>query len=246
MRPTIKRVTLTAVRRERREIFCIYIPLLRNRSSREASCDFSVLKKVLFISGSNGPSLVYILSLSLFVSGRVSRVAWLPPSFSTHEDVLEKLLRDQPVRSGWTLGRCAIKSAVDSVELRTDLASHIEPPVADEDRLAELRAVRAEKRCLSTVYVAIMPGLASCLHVGEEAGKGLVVAVEIRVGYLPQHWIIRAWSTCNCNEYRISKNPFARRNNLLEAIKRRIATHRINVIVHTYFNVLIKVLINLI
>lgn len=118
-----------------------------------------------------------------------------PPSFPTHEDVLQKLLRDQPVRSGRTLGGRTVKPAVDGVEFRAELAPHVEPPVADEDRLAELRAVRAEKCSLPAVYVAVMPRLASRLHVGEEAGEGLVVAVEIRVGHLAQDRIIRARST---------------------------------------------------
>lgn len=131
----------------------------------------------------------------------VSRAAFPPPSFPTHEDILQKLLRDQPVRSGRALGGRTVKSTVDGVELRAELAPHIEPPVADEDRLAELRAVRTEKRCLSAVYVAIMPRLASRLYVGEEAGEGLVVAVEIRVGHLTQHRIIRAWPTCNYYEH---------------------------------------------
>lgn len=104
------------------------------------------------------------------------------------------------MRSGRALGGRTVKPTVDGVELRAELAPHVEPPVADEDRLAELRAVRTEKRCLSAVYVAIMPRLASRLYVGEETGEGLVVAVEIRVGHLPQHRVIRAWSTCNFNE----------------------------------------------
>lgn len=139
-----------------------------------------------------------------FSTFRVSRAVRPPPSFPTHEDILQKLLRDQPVRSGRALGGRTVKSTVDSVELRAELAPHVEPPVADEDCLAELRAVRTEERCLSTVYVAIMPRLTSRLYVGEEAGEGLVVAVEIRVRHLSQDWVIRAWSTCNCNECRKS------------------------------------------
>jgi len=101
------------------------------------------------------------------------------------------------MRPGRTLGRRAVESAVDGVELRAELASHVEPPVAHEDRLAELRAVRTEERCLPAVDVAIMPGLTPRLHVGEEAGERLIVAVEVRVGHPPQHRIIRAWPTCN-------------------------------------------------
>lgn len=85
---------------------------------------------------------------------------------------------------GRALGGPAVKPAVDGVQLRAELASHVEPPVADEHRLAELRAVRAEERRLSSVYVAVMPSLASRLHVGEETRVRLVVAVEIRVGHL--------------------------------------------------------------
>lgn len=91
----------------------------------------------------------------------------------------------------------AVQSAVDGVQLRAELAPHVEPPIAHEHRLAELGAVRAEERCLAAVYVAIMPRLASRLHVREEARIRLVVAVEIRVRHLAQHRIIGAGSTCN-------------------------------------------------
>lgn len=144
--------------------------------------------------------LSYLLFFFLYFEASIACRRGSVSSFPTHEDILQKLLRDQPVRPGRALGRRTVKSTVDGVELRAELASYVEPPVADEYRLAELRAVRAEKRCLSAVNVAIMPRLASRLYVGKEAGERLIVAVEIRVGHLPQHRIIRARSTCNCNE----------------------------------------------
>lgn len=152
-------------------------------------------RRIMDVFELSSSSLLLALVFSLR-SGTTYRVPpWRSPSFPTHEDILQKLLRDQPVRSGRALGGRTVKSTVDGVELRAELAPHVEPPVADEDRLAELRAVRTEERCLSAVYVAIMPRLASRLHIGKEAGEGLVVAVEIRVGHLTQHRIVRAWST---------------------------------------------------
>lgn len=158
-----------------------------------------------------------------------------PPSFPTHENILQKLLRDQSMRSGRALGGRTVKPAVDGVELRAELAPHVEPPVADEDCLAELRAVRTEKRCLSAVYVAIMPRLASRLYVGEEAGEGLVVAVEIRVGHLPQHRVIRAWSTCNCNGRRKSYVQYKSVQIFQECFNRNYQINKINIILYIFF-----------
>lgn len=117
------------------------------------------------------------------------------PSFPPDEDVLQQLLGDEAVGPGRALRGPSVQSAVDGVQFRAQLASHVEPPIAHEHRLAELRSVRAQERCLASVYVAIMPRLASRLHVREEAWIGLVVAVEIRVGHLAQHGIIGACST---------------------------------------------------
>lgn len=135
-----------------------------------------------------------------------------PPlrSFPPDEDIFKELLGDEAMGSGWTLCRPAIKSTVDGVQLWAKLAPDVEPPVADEHRLAELRAIWAEKRRLSTVYVAVMPRLASRLHVREESWIGLLVAVEIRVRYLAQHWIIRTCSTWNIN--RIVRSAARRRS----------------------------------
>lgn len=121
------------------------------------------------------------------------------PSFPPDEDVLQQLLGDEAVGPGRALRGPSVQSAVDGVQFRAQLASHVEPPIAHEHRLAELRSVRAQERCLAPVYVAIMPRLASRLHVREEAWIGLVVAVEIRVGHLAQHGIIGACSTCKQN-----------------------------------------------
>lgn len=87
------------------------------------------------------------------------------------------------MRPRWALGGPAVKPAVDGVQLRAELASDVEPPVADEHRLAELRAIWTQERRLSAVYVAVMPRLASRLHVGEEAWIRLVIAIEIRIGH---------------------------------------------------------------
>lgn len=99
------------------------------------------------------------------------------------------------MRSGGALCGSLVQSAVDGVELRTEFAAYVEPPVADEYRLAELRSVGTEEGSLSAVDVAVVPGLAASLHVGEEARVGLIVAVELRVGHLAQHRVVRAWST---------------------------------------------------
>lgn len=120
----------------------------------------------------------------------------LPPSFPPDEDVFQQLLGDEAVGPGRALRGPSVQSAVDGVQFRAQLASDVEPPIAHEHCLAELRAVRAQERCLASVYVAIMPRLASRLHVREEAWIGLVVAVEIRVRHLAQHGIIGASSTC--------------------------------------------------
>lgn len=117
-------------------------------------------------------------------------------SFPPNEDIFEKLLSDESMWSRWTLRGSAIKTAVDGVQLGTEFTSDVEPPIADEHCLTELCTIWAKKGRLAAVYVAVMPRLASCFHVREEAWVWLVVAVEIRVGNFAKHWIIRACSTC--------------------------------------------------
>lgn len=139
------------------------------------------------------------VSVPIFAHGEEStksRSTPLPPLFSPDEDVFQQLLSDEAVGPGRALRGPSVQSAVDGVQFRAQLASDVEPPIAHEHCLAELRAVRAQERCLASVYVAIMPRLASRLHVREEAWIGLVVAVEIRVRHLAQHGIIGASSTC--------------------------------------------------
>lgn len=89
-----------------------------------------------------------------------------------------------------------VEACVDGVQLGTEFAFHVEPPVADEDCLAELGTVGAEEGCLASIDVAVVPRLASGLHVGEEAWVGLVLAVEIRVGDDGQNWVVGARTTC--------------------------------------------------
>lgn len=97
--------------------------------------------------------------------------------------------------SGGTFGGSLVQSAVDGVEFGTELAANVEPPIANEDSLAELRTVGTEEGSLSAVDVAVVPGLAACIHVGEEARIRLIVAVELGVGHLAQHRVVRARST---------------------------------------------------
>ena len=117
-------------------------------------------------------------------------------SFPPDEDIFKQFLGDESMRPGRTLGGSAVQSAVDGVQLGTQFTSDVEPPVADEHRLTELRAVWTEERRLTAVYVAVVPRLAPCLDVGEETRVRLVVAVEVRVGNFAQHWVVRACSTC--------------------------------------------------
>ena len=121
-------------------------------------------------------------------------------SFPPDEDILEEFLGDEPMRPGRALGGSAVESAVDGVQLGTEFTSDVEPPVADEHRLAELRPVWTEKRRLAAVYVAVVPRLAPCLDVREETRVRLVVAVEVRVRDFAQHWVVRACSTCKAQK----------------------------------------------
>lgn len=74
-----------------------------------------------------------------------------------------------------------VQPLVDVIQFFAEVAPHVEPPVAHEHRLAELRAIRAQERRLSPVDVAVVPRLAPGVHVGEKSRIGLVVAVEVRV-----------------------------------------------------------------
>lgn len=76
-----------------------------------------------------------------------------------------------------------VQSGVDGVQLLAEVAAHVEPPVADEHRLRELSAVGAEEGGLAAVDVAVVPRLAAGVHVGEEPGVVLVLAVEVSVGH---------------------------------------------------------------
>jgi len=86
------------------------------------------------------------------------------------------------------------------VQLLTKVAPHVEPPVAYEHGLAELRAVRAQERRLSAVDVTIVPGLAPGVHVREEARVRLVVAIEVCVRHHGQYRVVSAWLAYNGDE----------------------------------------------
>ena len=116
--------------------------------------------------------------------------------FRLNEDVVDEVLVDEAVWGVGGRGRGrSVEAAVDGVELLAQLTPHVEPPVADEHRLAELCPVGAEERGLATIQVAVVPRLAPALRVGEEPGVLLVVAVEVRVGHLAQHWVVRTRTT---------------------------------------------------
>lgn len=74
--------------------------------------------------------------------------------------------------------------------LFAQFTSDIKPPIAHEDRLTELRSIRAQERRLSSINIAIVPTLASRFRVSIEAGIRLLVAIEIRVRYCPQDRIV--------------------------------------------------------
>lgn len=97
---------------------------------------------------------------------------------------------------GWVQFGSLVEACVDGVQLGTEFAFHVEPPVANENCLAELSAVGTQERGLTPVYVAVVPRLASGLHVGEETGIWLVFAVEIGVGDNGQDWVVGARTTC--------------------------------------------------
>ncbi|KAF4520395.1 hypothetical protein B566_EDAN016682 [Ephemera danica] len=67
----------------------------------------------------------------------------------SHEDVLEKFLGDGAVRFGHVVSRPSVQP----------VAAHVEPPVAHEHRLVELRTIGAQEAGLPSVDVAVVPGL---------------------------------------------------------------------------------------
>lgn len=97
---------------------------------------------------------------------------------------------------GWVDFRPLIQSGVNRVEFRAEVTVNVEPPIAHEHSLAELGTVRAQEGGLAAVDVAVVPGLAACLHVGEESGIRLVFAVEICIWHHGEDWVIGARSTC--------------------------------------------------
>lgn len=115
--------------------------------------------------------------------------------FSLDENIFQKFLGDDAVGSGWTLGGSLIEPTVNSVELWTKSTSHVEPPIADEDCLTKLCSIWTEEGCLSTVNVAIVPGLTPRLDVGEKSRIRLIITVEVRVGHFAQNRIVSAWPT---------------------------------------------------
>lgn len=98
----------------------------------------------------------------------------------------------RPVRSRGS----PVQPLVDSVQLLAQVAPHVEPPVAHEHRLAELRAVGTQKRRLSAIYVTIVPRLTPCVHIREKSWVRLVVAVEVRVRHHGQYRVVRARFAC--------------------------------------------------
>lgn len=98
----------------------------------------------------------------------------------------------RPVRSR----RRPVQPLVDVVQVLAEVAPDVEPPVAYEHGLAELRAVRTQERRLPAVHVAIVPRLAPGVHVREEPRVRLVVAVEVRVRHHGQYRIVCARLAC--------------------------------------------------
>lgn len=105
-------------------------------------------------------------------------------SVSFDKNVFKQFFSDEPVRPGGTFRWSLIETAIDSVELGTEFAPDVEPPIAHKDGLAELCTIWTEKRCLTPVYVAVMPSLTPRLHISKETRVGLLVAVKICVWHL--------------------------------------------------------------
>lgn len=115
----------------------------------------------------------------------------MQPVRRSSEDVLKELFSDGAVGAGGAEFGLPIEPVVDGVKLLAELAADVEPPVADEDGLAELGAVGAEEGGLASVNVAVVPRLAPRLRVGEEPRVELVVAVEVRVRHHRQNRVVR-------------------------------------------------------
>ena len=118
-----------------------------------------------------------------------------PSSFLLGKNVLDQFLRDNPMRSGWTFSGSLIQTAIEGEKLGTKIATNVEPPVAHKNSLAELSSIGTEKSRLSTIDVAVMPGLTASFHISEESWILLIVAVELSVWHSTQHWIVRTWPT---------------------------------------------------
>lgn len=116
-------------------------------------------------------------------------------SFSSDKYIFQKFLGDHTMWSSRALCRLLIESAVDCIQFWTQFASNVEPPITDENCLAELRPVWTKKRRLSSIYITIVPCLTSSLNIGKKSRIWLIVTVEICVWHFAQHWIISSWST---------------------------------------------------
>lgn len=123
---------------------------------------------------------------------------WIPYLSSLDEYVFEELSGDEAVRRrGVLCSGFPVETRVDGVQLGAELAADVEPPIAGQHGLLELRAVGTQERRLASVHVAVVPRLAASLRVREEARERLVVAVEVRVRHRRQDWVVRAWTTWN-------------------------------------------------
>ncbi|CAH1987743.1 unnamed protein product [Acanthoscelides obtectus] len=69
----------------------------------------------------------------------------------------------------------------EDTQERSKIASNVEPPVAHKYQLAELGTIGAQERRLSSVYVTIMPTLATRFCIGEESWIRLLVTVEVGI-----------------------------------------------------------------
>lgn len=73
------------------------------------------------------------------------------------ENVVHQLLSDHSMRSGGVYFWALVESGINCIEARGKVAAHIEPPVADKNRLRELRSIRTEEGGLASINIAIMP-----------------------------------------------------------------------------------------
>jgi hypothetical protein len=84
------------------------------------------------------------------------------------ENILEQVLGDAAMGRGDIVVRPPIKSVVEGVKNRTQVAPHIEPPIAHKHRLVELRAVGTQERSLTAVNVAVVPSLKASVMFSNE------------------------------------------------------------------------------